>query len=181
MGDRMKRIAVITGTRAEYGLLKPIMQKIQSDEELELCLIATGMHLEERFGNTYREIEKDGFLIHYKNEMQLASDTPYAVTKSMGIELMGFAEIFSKEELDMIVVLGDRYEILIAATAAMIYRIPIAHIHGGELTEGLIDDAIRHSVTKMSALHFASTDIYAKESFKWENFHNMYFLLEPWE
>lgn len=158
----MHKIGVITGTRAEYGLLKPVIEKINEDEDLKLCLIATGMHLEEKFGYTYREIEKDGYVIDYKVEMNLESDTPEAVVRSMGTELQGFAEIFQKAGLDMIVVLGDRYEILMAATAAMIYRIPIAHIHGGELTEGLIDDAIRHSVTKMSAIHFASTDEYAK-------------------
>lgn len=158
----MKKIGVVTGTRAEYGLLKPILEKIRDDKELELSLIVTGMHLEERFGYTYKEIENDGFIINYKNKMNLDSDTSAAVTTSMGIELMGFADIFADAKLDMLVVLGDRYEILVAAVAAMMFRIPIAHIHGGELTKGLIDDAIRHSITKMSMLHFASTDVYAK-------------------
>lgn len=158
----MKKIGVVTGTRAEYGLLKPVMQKINQDSELKLCLIVTGMHLEAHFGDTYRQIEKDGFTIHCRNPMGLTSDTPYGATRSMAIELDGFAGIFEMEKLDMVVVLGDRYEILIAATAAMIYRVPIAHIHGGELTEGAMDDAIRHAITKMSAIHFASTKEYAE-------------------
>lgn len=158
----MKRIGIITGTRAEYGLLKSLIRKVNNDNDLELCLIVTGMHLEEKFGYTYREIEKDGFVIDYKVEMKLNADTPAAVTCSMGIEMEGFSKIFQEAKLDMVVVLGDRYEILVAAIAAMVYRIPIAHIHGGELTEGLIDDAIRHCVTKMSAIHFASTEVYAK-------------------
>lgn len=158
----MKKIGIVTGTRAEYGLLKPVMQKIKEDQDLKLCLIVTGMHLSEQFGYTYKEIEKDGFHIDYINDMKLTSDTSYGICRSMGIELGGFAEIFEKDRVDLLVLLGDRYEIQIAAVAAVIYRIPIAHIHGGELTEGLIDDVIRHSVTKMSELHFTSTKMYAK-------------------
>ncbi len=158
----MKKLGVLTGTRAEYGLLKPIMQKIKQDDELQLCLIVTGMHLSEKYGYTYREIEQDGFAIQYKNDMELVSDTSYDICKSMGKELIQFADIFSDAKMDMLILLGDRFEIQMAAVAATLYRVPIAHIHGGELTEGLMDDAIRHSVTKMSDLHFTSTPIYAK-------------------
>lgn len=156
----MKRICVVTGTRAEYGLLKPVIEKIDKDEELELYLIVTGAHLSPEFGLTYQEIEKDGYIINKKIEMLLSADTPGSIMKSMGVELIGFADVFTEERLDMLLVLGDRYEILAAAIAAMTARIPIAHIGGGETTEGAIDEAIRHSITKMSYLHFASTEMY---------------------
>lgn len=158
----MKKICVVTGTRAEYGLLKPLIKRINDDNEVELQLVVTGMHLSPEFGLTYHEIEEDGFCITDKNEMLLSSDTPNGITKSIGLATIGFADIFTRNEPDMIVLLGDRYEIFAAATAAMIHRIPIAHIHGGELTEGLVDEAIRHSITKMSILHFASTEEYRK-------------------
>lgn len=158
----MKKICVMTGTRAEYGLLKPLMKKIQDDSELELQIVATGMHLSPEFGLTYREIEQDGFKIAERNEMLLSSDTPNGITKSVGLGMVGFADIFTRIMPDMVVILGDRYEMLAAAAAAMIHRIPIAHIHGGELTLGAMDDAIRHSITKMSTLHFASTEEYRK-------------------
>lgn len=158
----MKKICVVTGTRAEYGLLKPLIKRINDDKEVELQLVVTGMHLSPEFGLTYHEIEEDGFYITDKNEMLLSSDTPNGITKSIGLATIGFADVFTRNEPDMIVLLGDRYEIFAAATAAMIHRIPIAHIHGGELTEGLIDEAIRHSITKMSILHFASTEEYRK-------------------
>lgn len=158
----MKKICVVTGTRAEYGLLKPIINKISKDDELELCLIVTGMHLSPEFGMTYREIENDGYEIRHKVEMLLSADTPSSIVKSMGVEMIGFADVYAEEQPDMVVLLGDRYEILVAATAAMVHRIPIAHIHGGESTEGAIDEAIRHSITKMSMLHFASTEVYKK-------------------
>ncbi len=157
----MKKIGVVTGTRAEYGLLRPVMEEIRDDPEAELCLIVTGMHLSAQYGCTWREIVKDGFRIDHKIDMQLTSDTAGSVCASMGTELKGFAELFSKQKPDILVLLGDRYEIQMAAVAAMIFCIPIAHIHGGELTEGLIDDAIRHSITKMSELHFTSTRTYA--------------------
>lgn len=156
----MKRVCVITGTRAEYGLLKSVITKIDQDIDLELQLIVTGMHLSPEFGLTYQEIEQDGFQIIERNEMLLSSDTPNGVTKSIGLGIIGFADIFTRIVPDIIVLLGDRYEAFAAATAAMIHRIPIAHIHGGELTEGLIDEAIRHSITKMSMLHFTSTEQY---------------------
>ena len=158
----MKRVCVVTGTRAEYGLLKPVINKISKDDELELCLIVTGMHLSPEFGMTYREIENDGYEIGHKVEMLLSADTPSSIVKSMGVEMIGFADVYAEEQPDMVVLLGDRYEILVAATAAMVHRIPIAHIHGGESTEGAIDEAIRHSITKMSMLHFASTEVYKK-------------------
>lgn len=157
-----KKICVVTGTRAEYGLLKPVINKISKDDELELCLIVTGMHLSPEFGMTYTEIENDGYEIRHKVEMLLSADTPSSIVKSMGVEMIGFADVYAEEQPDMVVLLGDRYEILVAATAAMVHRIPIAHIHGGESTEGAIDEAIRHSITKMSMLHFASTEVYKK-------------------
>lgn len=156
----MKKICVMTGTRAEYGLLKPLIRKIEDDRELELRIVATGMHLSPEFGLTYREIEQDGFEIAERNEMLLSSDTPGGITKSVGLGMIGFADIFTRLAPDMVVILGDRYEMLAAAAAAMIHRIPIAHIHGGELTEGVIDDPIRHSITKMSTLHFTTTEKY---------------------
>ena len=158
----MKKVCVLTGTRAEYGLLKPLIKKINNDAELQLQLVVTGMHLSSEFGLTYKEIERDGFGITERNEMLLSSDTPNGITKSVGLGTIGFADIFTRIIPDMVVILGDRYEALAAATAAMIHRIPIAHIHGGELTLGAIDDAVRHSITKMSALHFTSTEEYRK-------------------
>lgn len=155
-----RKICVVTGTRAEYGLLKPLMKKIQTDNALILQLIATGMHLSPEFGLTYEAIEQDGFAIDAKIEMLLSSDTAVGITKSMGVATISFADVLDRLRPDIMVVLGDRYEILAAAQAAMVARIPIAHIHGGEATEGLIDEAIRHSVTKMSHIHFVATDTY---------------------
>lgn len=156
------KIGVVTGTRAEYGILKSLIEKIYTDERLELCLIVTGMHLESRFGNTYKEIESDGYPIAYRIPMNLDSDAEHNITKSMGIELATFGNVLKDARINMMVILGDRFEILIAAIAATIFKIPIAHLHGGELTEGAIDEAIRHSVTKMSSLHFPATEVYAK-------------------
>lgn len=158
----MKKICIVTGTRAEYGLLKPVIDRINSDEELELCLIATGMHLSTEFGLTYKEIESDGYTVNRKVEMLLSADTPSGIIKSMGVEMIGLADVFEEEKPDFIILLGDRYEIFVAAVSAMIHRIPVAHIHGGESTEGLIDEAIRHSISKMSAIHFASTERYRR-------------------
>lgn len=158
----MKKVCVVTGTRAEYGLLKPFIEKINNDSELKLQLVVTGMHLSPEFGLTYKEIERDGFEIAERNEMLLSSDTSNGITKSIGLGMIGFADIFTRITPDIVVILGDRYEALAAATAAMIHRIPIAHIHGGELTLGAVDDVIRHSITKMSTLHFASTEEYRK-------------------
>ncbi len=158
----MKRVCVITGTRAEYGLLKSLIKKIDSDVAMELQLVVTGMHLSPEFGLTYNEIKQDGFNITERNEMLLSSDTPNGITKSIGLGTIGFADIFTRLRPDIVVILGDRYEVFSAATAAMVHRIPIAHIYGGELTLGAIDDAIRHSITKMSTLHFTSTEEYRK-------------------
>ena len=158
----MKRIGIMTGTRAEYGLLKSLMQEINKDNDLELYLIVSGMHLSPEFGMTYKEIEEDGFEINAKVEMLLSSDSPAGISKSIGLGVIGFADEFQRADLDMLILLGDRYEALAAAVAAMIMRIPISHLHGGELTEGLIDEGIRHSITKMSYLHFTSTEEYRR-------------------
>lgn len=158
----MKKICVVTATRAEYGLLKPVIEKIYNSAMTELKLVVTGMHLSPEFGLTYKEIEEDGYPIDQKIEMLLSSDTPTGITKSMGVALMGFADYFSVNRPDIVVILGDRYEMLMVATAAMMARIPIAHLHGGEKTEGAVDEAIRHSITKMSQLHFTATEEYRR-------------------
>ena len=158
----MKRIGIMTGTRAEYGLLKSLMQEINKDNDLELYLIVSGMHLSPEFGMTYQEIEEDGFEINAKVEMLLSSDSPAGISKSIGLGVIGFADEFQRADLDMLILLGDRYEALSAAICAMVMRIPIAHLHGGELTEGAIDEGIRHSITKMSYLHFTSTEEYRR-------------------
>jgi len=153
---KVKKVCVVTGTRAEYGLLYWLMKDIYSDADLKLQVIVTGTHLSPEFGLMYREIEKD-FLIDKKIEMLLSSDTSIGISKSMGLSQISFAESYEELKPDIIILLGDRYEIFSAASAAMIARIPIAHIHGGETTEGAFDEAIRHSITKMSHLHFATT------------------------
>ncbi|QOP40826.1 UDP-N-acetylglucosamine 2-epimerase [Sulfurimonas marina] len=155
----MKKICVVTGTRAEYGLLYWLIKAIEIDTDLELQLIVTGMHLSPEFGLTFKEIEKE-FKVNKKIEILLSSDTPIGISKSMGLAQISFAETYADLNPDLIVVLGDRYEILSAAATAMIARIPIAHLHGGEITEGAFDDAIRHSITKMSHLHFTATEEY---------------------
>ena len=155
-----RKICVITGTRAEYGLLRWVMEGIHKEETLTLQIIATGMHLSPEFGLTFKNIEKDGFKIDRKIEMLTSSDTSVGIAKSMGLGLIGFADALNDLKPDLIVVLGDRFEIFAAVSAAMVARIPIAHIHGGEATEGLIDEAIRHSLTKMSHLHFVAAKEY---------------------
>lgn len=155
----MKKICVVTGTRAEYGLLYWLMKEIESDKDLELQLIVTGMHLSPEFGLTYKEIEKE-FKINKKIEMLLSSDTSIGISKSMGLAQISFAEAYEELKPDMVIVLGDRYEIFSATTAAMIAKIPISHLHGGETTEGAFDESIRHSITKMSHLHFTATEEY---------------------
>lgn len=156
----MRKICVITGSRAEYGLLSSLMSTIKADNELLLQVIATNMHLSPEFGLTYKEIENDGFRIDKKVEMLLSSDTANATTKSVGLAMIGFADAFEDLKPDLIVVLGDRFEILAAVSAALFYKIPVAHLHGGEITEGAYDDSIRHAITKMSHLHFTSTEEY---------------------
>ncbi len=156
----MKKICVITGTRAEYGLLYWLMKGIDSSKNLQLQIVASGMHLSTEFGLTYREIEKDGFTIDKKIEMVLSADTSSSITKSTGIGMIGFADAIDDLRPDIIVVLGDRYELLAASAAALFYRIPIAHIHGGETTSGAFDEAIRHSITKMAWWHFVASEEY---------------------
>ena len=152
------KICIATGTRAEYGLLKPLIEKISADNEFTLQLLVTGAHLSPEFGLTYRQIEADGYEIDEKVEMLLSSDTAEGITKSMGLGMIGYADALKRLSPDLLVILGDRYEMLSIASTALIFRIPIAHIHGGELTEGAYDDAIRHAITNMSALHFTSTE-----------------------
>ncbi len=160
----MRKICVVTGTRAEYGLMSRLIRLINDSDKTQLQLIATNMHLSPRFGNTYQEIEADGIKIDKKVPIidDTAPDTAVETLYSMSRALSGFAEAYAELKPDLIVVLGDRYEILAAATAALIERIPVAHLHGGEITEGAYDDAIRHSITKMSHLHFTSTEEYRK-------------------
>jgi len=155
-----KKICVVTGTRAEYGLFFPIMKKIQSSDCLELQVVATTMHLSEEFGNTYKQIEKDGFFINEMIENLLSSDSKASIAKSTGLATILLSDAFSRLNPDIVLILGDRFETHAAATTAMLMNIPIAHIHGGEITEGAVDDKIRHSITKMSSLHFTSTDEY---------------------
>ncbi len=160
--EMRRKICIVTGTRAEYGLFYWLMKAIQADSDLELQIIATGMHLSPEFGLTYRQIEEDGFKINKKIEMLLSSDTPVGISKSMGLGMIGFAEAYDELKPDILVLLGDRFEIFCAAGAACVSRIPIGHIHGGETTRGAVDEAFRHSITKMSHLHFTATDEYRK-------------------
>jgi len=155
-----RKICVVTGSRAEYGLLYWLMREIAVDKDLELQIITTGMHLSSDFGNTYQQIEKDGFIINKKVDMLLSSDNEVAISKSMGLGMIGFADAFSDLQPDLIVVLGDRFEIFSAVSVAMIAKIPVAHLHGGETTEGAFDESIRHSITKMSHVHFVATNEY---------------------
>ena len=159
---KVKRVCIVTGTRAEYGLLYWLLKEIQEDQDLKLQVIATGTHLSPEFGLTYKTIEQDGFTITSKVEMQLSSDSAVGITKSIGLGVIGFADAFEQIKPDIVVVLGDRYEILAACQAALIANIPIAHLHGGETTEGAFDEAIRHSITKMAYLHFVAAEPYKK-------------------
>lgn len=157
-----RKICVVTGTRAEYGLLTWIMRLIRDDPDLELQIIATGMHLSPEFGLTYHQIEEDGFRIDRKVEMLLSSDTSLGITKSMGLGMIGMADALDALRPNLLVLLGDRFEIFAAAAAALVARIPVAHLHGGEKTEGAFDEALRHSITKMSHLHFVATEEYCR-------------------
>lgn len=156
----MRKICFVTGTRAEYGLLHRLMHLVKDDNDLQLQVVATNMHLMPEFGETYKEIEKDGFTIDKKVFMHKPSDDAYGIIASMAEEMQGMNDALSELKPDILVLLGDRYEILVAAQVALIHSIPIAHIHGGEITEGAFDDAIRHSVTKMASLHFTSCEQY---------------------
>lgn len=155
-----RKVCVVTGSRAEFGLLRWLMAEIQDQPELQLQVIATGMHLSPEFGSTYREIEEAGFEIDARVEMLLSSDTNTAVTKSMGLGVIGFADAYERLAPHLLVVLGDRFEIFAATSAAMIAGVPVAHLHAGETTEGAFDEAIRHSITKMAHLHFVAADEY---------------------
>ena len=155
---RPRRICIVTGTRADYGLLYWIMRGVEEHPRLELQVVATGMHLSPEFGLTYRTVERDGFSIDEKVEMLLSGDSPVAIAKSVGLGTIGFADAFARLQPDILLVLGDRFEILAAAQAGMVARIPVAHVHGGEVTEGAIDDSIRHSITKMAHWHFAAAE-----------------------
>lgn len=158
----MKKVCVLTATRAEYGLLKPLLQVLKEDSFFELSIVVTGAHLSPEFGLTYQDIENDGFKIDKKIEILVSADTPSSISKSMGLAMISFAEYFSNAVPDLLIVLGDRYETLAVCTTAMNERIPIVHLYGGEVTEGAIDESIRHAITKLSYLHFTSTDVYRK-------------------
>jgi UDP-hydrolysing UDP-N-acetyl-D-glucosamine 2-epimerase len=157
-----RKICIVTGTRAEYGVLYWLMKDIRADRSLILQLVVTGAHLAPEHGSTYRVIETDGFPIDAKIEMLLSSDTPFGIAKSMGVATLGFADAFARLRPDLLVLIGDRYEILAAAQTALVAGIPVAHIAGGEVTEGAIDDSIRHAVTKMAHLHFTAAEAYRK-------------------
>ena len=155
-----RKILVVTGTRAEYGLLRPLMGELMQEPSLELLLAVTGMHLSPEFGMTVTEIEQDGFRIDRRIDMLLGADTGAGIGKSIGLGVIGFAQILGELQPQLMLVLGDRFEILAAVVAALMAKVPVAHIHGGEVTTGAIDDAIRHAITKMSHWHFASTQTY---------------------
>lgn len=157
-----RKVCVITGSRAEYGLLRWVMQGIHDSDRLDLQLLVTGAHLAPAFGETYREIEADGFTIDRKIDLQLGADTDLSIAKAMALALNGFAQALQDLRPDVLLVLGDRYEVFSAAAAAMVCRVPIAHLHGGETTEGAIDEAIRHAITKMAHLHFVAAPDYAR-------------------
>ncbi len=156
----MRRIAIFTGTRAEYGLLYWIIKGLNESSNVELQLLVGGAHLSPKFGNTFHQIEQDGFIINNRLDFLDASDSANGIAKSMGLALVQAEEAFSLNKPDLLVVLGDRFELMSICQAAMLRCIPIAHIHGGEITAGLIDEAVRHSITKMSHLHFTSTEVY---------------------
>jgi UDP-hydrolysing UDP-N-acetyl-D-glucosamine 2-epimerase len=155
-----RKVMVLTGTRAEYGLLRPLLSLLRADPRIDLSLVATGMHLAPEFGLTWKRIEEDGFRVDRKVEMLLSSDTPAGISKSMGLAQIGYADALEQLAPDLLVLLGDRFEILPAAAAAAVARVPVAHIHGGERSEGAVDELIRHAVTKLSHLHFTSTEEY---------------------
>lgn len=160
--SNQRKICIVTGSRAEYGLLYWLMKEISNDSELRLQIVATGMHLSPEFGLTYRQIEADGFTIDAKVEMLLSSDSTVGIVKSMGLGVIGFADVLDRLKPDVLVVLGDRFEILAAAQAALLSRIPIAHIHGGESSEGAFDEGIRHAICKMAQWHFVAAEPYRK-------------------
>lgn len=157
-----KKVCIVTGTRAEYGILRPLIEKLDKESSIELQIIATGMHLSPEFGLTYKNIEQDGYNITEKIEILLSSDSSVGVSKSMGLALISFAECYQRIKPDLLIMLGDRYETFSAMAAATVAKIPVAHIHGGEITEGAFDDSFRHSMTKMAYIHFTSAEDYRK-------------------
>ena len=157
-----RRICVVTGSRAEYGLLAPLLREIGGDDELQRQLVVTGMHLDPRFGNTIDEIHGDGIRPDVEVPMNLSDDTAVGIARAIAQGMVGMREAFTRLAPDIVVVLGDRFEVLAAAQAALLTRVPIAHCHGGEATEGVIDDAIRHSVTKMAHFHFVAAETYRR-------------------
>lgn len=159
---RLKKICFVTGSRAEYGLLKLIMKNLLQKSQIKLQIIVTGMHLSPEFGNTWEIISEEGFTINRKVEMLLSSDTALGVAMSTGIGIVGISTALNDLAPDLLVVLGDRFEIFSAASSAALMGIPVAHIHGGEATEGAVDDSLRHAITKLSHLHFVSTEFYRK-------------------
>lgn len=154
----MRKLCVVTGTRADYGLLRPLLTELKRDPEVQLQLLVTGMHLSPEFGLTYRQVEADGFTVDAKVESQLSSDTPVGAAKSLGLGVIGMADALARLEPEGLVVLGDRYETFAAAQAALVARIPVAHIAGGDTTEGAFDEALRHAITKISGLHFVTNE-----------------------
>lgn len=158
----MRTIGVVTGSRSDYGILLPLLRAVSNEPSLKLSLFVTGMHLSPEFGLTVKSIEADGFRIGERIEMLLSSDTPEGIAKSMGLGTIGFAQAYVRSRPDILVVLGDRFEMHVAALAALSFKIPVAHVHGGESTEGAFDDALRHSMTKLSHLHFTATQEYAR-------------------
>jgi len=158
----MNKLAIITGTRAEYGLLKPLISKLKNCNEFDVKVIATGTHLSPEFGYTYKEIEKDNIHIDEKVEILMSSDSSIGISKSLGLAIISFSEVFDRMKPDAVIVLGDRYEIYGVTTAASISKIPVIHLHGGETTEGAFDEAFRHCITKMSYFHFTANEEYRK-------------------
>jgi GDP/UDP-N,N'-diacetylbacillosamine 2-epimerase (hydrolysing) len=155
-----RKLCVVTGTRAEYGLLKHLIMEIKKSDQFELILLVTGTHLSDKFGSTFTEIEEDGILINLKIDIQIVGDKPNDIANSTALSIQGFSKAYLDLNPDLIILLGDRYELLGAAISAMYHQIPIAHIHGGEVTIGAIDEGIRHSITKLSHLHFVANDVY---------------------
>lgn len=171
----MRKICIVTGTRAEWGLLSTVAKMLRDDDQFMLQIVATNMHLSERYGMTINEIEGDGFKVDFKVPMNVEGDDELDIVKSMGIAMQGFADAYETLRPDLLLVLGDRYEILAAVSAALIFKIPVVHIGGGEVTEGAFDDAIRHAITKLSHIHFTSTEEYRQHVIQMgENPKNVY-------
>ena len=158
----MRTIGVVTVGRSDFGIYRPVLKAIRAEPTLDLRLIVSGMHLSPHYGSTVEQIEAEGFVVNERVEMLLASDSPEGVAKSMGLGTIGFAQSYAHSQPDILLVLGDRFEMHAAALAALPFNIPVAHIHGGEVTEGAMDEALRHAITKLSHLHFTSTEEYAR-------------------